>query len=216
MSMKADLEIKKINSSALIKEASIRQFYSNNSPKNSLTNSRWEGVKKLTGLVKRQTFVMFGMSLVLLTNCVSGGDKAVIGEVVQASAAVDSKHEFTVDPSGSVIFKAEIVYFNFDDFTLTREGMDRLNALADYLANNSAKQLVVEGHCDERGSIEYNLALGHLRAHTVRNYLLNMGITERRLGAISFGKESPAELGSNEKAWSQNRRAEFRFAQYDD
>lgn len=132
---------------------------------------------------------------------------------VEEAVKVDKKHEFTVEKeSGLIKFKAEIVYFNFDDSSLTKEGMERLKALADYIEKKKDVALTVEGHCDERGSIEYNLALGEKRAASVLNYLQGIGVKKERLQAVSFGEEKPSEKASNEKSWAMNRRAEFRFA----
>jgi peptidoglycan-associated lipoprotein len=72
-------------------------------------------------------------------------------------------------------------------------------------------KIIVEGHCDERGTIEYNLALGQKRAETVKNYLVNTGINEARIKTISFGKELPADSGHGEDAWTKNRRASFKI-----
>src|SRR4051812_21555072 len=78
-------------------------------------------------------------------------------KVEEAVKGKNGKHDFTVDKDGNVNFKADIVYFKFDDYTLTQEGMARLDALADYLKSHQGTKLKVEGHCDDRGSIEYNL-----------------------------------------------------------
>ena len=78
------------------------------------------------------------------------------------------------------------------------------------MQTNSGVQVVIEGHCDERGSDEYNLALGESRALAAKNYLVSLGINENRLSVISYGEEKPAVMGSDEEAWAQNRRAEFK------
>ena len=137
-------------------------------------------------------------------------DQKKLDEIVQTNSA-SNKHQFTVDNSGKVKFKAEIVYFKFDDYTLTHEGMERLDALAKYLKNNHEKKLRIEGHCDERGSTEYNLALGELRAQAVRQYLNTLNIDSKSLDLVSFGEEKPAANGVGESNWAQNRRAEFTF-----
>ena len=81
--------------------------------------------------------------------------------------------------------------------------------MADYLRNNAAAVVQIEGHTDERGSIEYNLALGQRRAQSVKNYLVELGIDPSRLPTMSYGEERPAMEGSDEAAWEKNRRAEF-------
>jgi peptidoglycan-associated lipoprotein len=139
-------------------------------------------------------------------------DDKKVEEVVATEKKADD-HEFSVDKDGKLEFKAEIVYFAFDDASLTPEGMARLDAIAAYMKTNTKEKLKVEGHCDDRGSIEYNLALGQRRAESVRKYLETVGIGADRLQAVSFGSEKPAVAGQGEEAWSKNRRAEFAFAQ---
>ncbi len=102
------------------------------------------------------------------------------------------------------------IHFDFDQFTLSREARDILAQNADYLKANSGLQVVIEGHCDERGSDEYNLALGESRALAAKNYLIAAGINAQRLSVISYGEEKPLDPRSNEDAWAQNRRAEFK------
>lgn len=135
-------------------------------------------------------------------------------DVVSANQDTGGKgdHEFKVDQdTGKVTFKAEIVYFGFDDASLTEQGIERLSALASYMKKNPHVDIKVSGHCDERGSTEYNLALGHRRSDAVRKFLLDAGIKQQRVAAVSFGEENPAVDGSGENAWSKNRRAEFAF-----
>ncbi|HET9238982.1 MAG TPA: OmpA family protein [Oligoflexus sp.] len=139
-------------------------------------------------------------------------DDKKVEEVVATEKKADD-HEFSVDKDGKLEFKAEIVYFAFDDASLTPEGMARLDAIAAHMKTNTKEKLKVEGHCDDRGSIEYNLALGQRRAESVRKYLETVGIGADRLQAVSFGSEKPAVAGQGEEAWSKNRRAEFAFAQ---
>ncbi len=101
------------------------------------------------------------------------------------------------------------VYFAFDDYTLNPSSQDSLSRLADYLKENTAAVVQIEGHCDERGSIEYNLALGQRRAQSVKNYLVELSVDPSRLPTMSYGEERPAVEGSDEAAWEKNRRAEF-------
>ena len=132
-----------------------------------------------------------------------------IEEPITAKSDESKDHEFTVAKDGSLEFKAEIVYFAFDDASLTQEGQARLDAIAAYMKQNTKQKLKVEGHCDDRGSVEYNLALGQRRAESVRKYLQTIGIGTDRLEAVSFGSEKPAVTGKGEEAWAKNRRAEF-------
>jgi len=99
------------------------------------------------------------------------------------------------------------VFFDFDKSTLSAKAQETLDKQAAWLTRVSGATILVEGHCDERGTREYNLALGDRRATAVRDYLVSKGIVASRIKTISYGKERPAVLGSNEWAWSQNRRA---------
>ncbi len=100
-------------------------------------------------------------------------------------------------------------FFDFDDFTLRNDAKSALDNDAKYLEKNAGARINVEGHCDERGSVEYNLALGEKRAKSAKDYLVSYGIAANRITAISYGKERPFAQGHDESAWSQNRRAHF-------
>jgi len=99
------------------------------------------------------------------------------------------------------------VFFDTDEYALGAEDRSILDAQADYLVRYPAVTVTIEGHADERGTREYNLALGDRRANSVRNYLESRGVAANRMTTISWGKERPAVEGSSESAWSQNRRA---------
>ncbi|MBS3809655.1 MAG: peptidoglycan-associated lipoprotein Pal [Desulfobacterales bacterium] len=108
-------------------------------------------------------------------------------------------------------FLSEKVYFEFDDSSLTAEARDVLRRKAEWLRNNPEACVIIEGHCDERGTDEYNLALGSRRAESVKEFLVKAGVNASQLTTISYGEEKPAVKGHNEEAWAKNRRAEFRF-----
>ena len=99
------------------------------------------------------------------------------------------------------------VFFEFDSFELTVDGQSTLDAQAAWLKQYSEVDITIEGHADERGTREYNLALGAKRANTVFNYLMDTGIANTRMNTVSFGKERPEVVGSTDSAWSQNRRS---------
>jgi len=98
------------------------------------------------------------------------------------------------------------VFFDFDSSTLTGKAQETLDKQAAWLSRQPSATILIEGHCDERGTREYNLALGERRATAVKDYLISKGVAASRVKTISYGKERPAVLGSNEWAWSQNRR----------
>ncbi|MDX2074464.1 MAG: peptidoglycan-associated lipoprotein Pal [Alphaproteobacteria bacterium] len=99
------------------------------------------------------------------------------------------------------------VFFDTDSSTLSAEAQDTLSKQVEWLKQYSNVNVTVEGHCDERGTREYNIALGERRAAVTKRYLLDKGIAAGRISTISYGKERPAVVGSDESAWSQNRRS---------
>jgi peptidoglycan-associated lipoprotein len=101
----------------------------------------------------------------------------------------------------------EDAFFDFDDFSLRQDAKTALETDGKYLEKNSGASVVIEGHCDERGSVEYNLALGEKRARAAKDYLVSYGIPAARLTTISYGKERPFDTGHDEGAWAKNRRA---------
>lgn len=105
---------------------------------------------------------------------------------------------------------ADRIYFAFDKSDLSDESRQILTAKADLLKEFPALTMLIEGHCDERGTNEYNIALGERRARAAYDYLVMLGIEPTRLTVISYGEEYPAVPGANEAAWAKNRRAEFK------
>ena len=99
------------------------------------------------------------------------------------------------------------VFFNYDSSDLDSDALELLQDQVAWLKQNSNVSVTIEGHCDERGTREYNLALGEKRAQAVKNYLIGLGISPDRVSTISYGKERPAVVGSNDGAWAQNRRS---------
>lgn len=112
-----------------------------------------------------------------------------------------------------IIAKFDTIYFAFDSHLLSEEGRKALQDIARVLSVDPQIKLTIAGHCDERGSNSYNLALGDRRASAIRNYLLSLGVAAERLATVSFGEERPADPGHDEAAWAKNRRGEFLPAQ---
>jgi len=104
------------------------------------------------------------------------------------------------------------IRFDLDSAALTDEARATLEKHALWLQSRRDLRVTVEGHCDERGTVEYNLALGEQRARAAREYLVSLGVAAERLRVVSFGKERPLDTGSNESAWARNRRARFAVA----
>jgi len=104
---------------------------------------------------------------------------------------------------------ARLIYFDYDSYVIKPEFQSMLESHARFLKANTRRKVSIEGHTDERGGREYNLALGQRRSEAVRRALGLLGVPDTQIEAVSFGKEKPVALGSNEAAWAQNRRAEI-------
>ncbi|MBS1985578.1 MAG: peptidoglycan-associated lipoprotein Pal [Bdellovibrionales bacterium] len=111
--------------------------------------------------------------------------------------------------AGAKIPQLSTVYFDYDSFVINAASKTQLDANAEWLKSNSSAKVQIEGHTDERGTTEYNLALGERRSGAVKDYLISKGVPAGQLSTISYGEERPAVQGSDEAAWSKNRRAEF-------
>ena len=121
------------------------------------------------------------------------------------------KEEVVVAPVAKISDEVmqEDIYFEFDKSTLTPAAQDNLLQKAEWLRENADATATIEGHCDDRGTNEYNLALGDRRANSARSFLTDMGIDSSRLRTISYGEEMPVDSGKNDEAWAKNRRAHF-------
>ena len=120
-----------------------------------------------------------------------------------ASGQSDAKSDVTIDGYRS--------YFDYDSAVLSQETLSGLLFVADHLKANPALRILIEGHCDERGTRDYNIALGHKRADAVRVQLARLGVDRRRIKTKSYGKERPAMLGATAAAWAKNRRTVIRL-----
>jgi peptidoglycan-associated lipoprotein len=114
------------------------------------------------------------------------------------------------DPNN--LLSKTVVYFDFDSSSIRNDALPIVKAHADYLADNSNVSFTLEGHADERGTREYNLALGERRADAVRRLLVANGVSPAQIKVVSYGEERPAVLGHDEDAWAMNRRAEFVYS----
>ena len=121
----------------------------------------------------------------------------------------------TIDPTAGTaqgpIGVERIVYFDYDSYTVKPEFQSLIDGHARFLKANPQRRVSIEGHTDERGGREYNLALGQKRSEAVRRALTLLGVNDAQIEAVSFGKEKPAAQGSSEDVWAQNRRAELRY-----
>ena len=131
----------------------------------------------------------------------AGANEASLG----GAAGADADGWTLADPSGNRL-GMPIVYFAYDSDMLVPSETAKLNAIADYMAKQPVLGLVIEGHCDQRGTDEYNRALGERRANAIRAYLVERGLADNRIKTVSYGKDKPAVEGSGEAVWKQNRR----------
>ncbi|HEY9018254.1 peptidoglycan-associated lipoprotein Pal [Thiomicrospira sp.] len=142
------------------------------------------------------------------TSTGSGDSESLAGQAEDAAdAAADQTAQQIADMFAAL--QGKRVQFAFDRSEVTSEFHDVIKMHADYLALNQEAKLTVEGHCDERGSREYNLALGERRANAIKNALIAEGVEADRIDVISFGEDRPLVDASNNEAWAQNRRGEF-------
>ena len=158
-------------------------------------------------------------ALALLSACETASKKVDTGTSGTSTSSSSSSSSSSVDKKKSLFEQAkktaadkliavgDRVLFDYDSAKLDSSAKILLDAQSRFLRANSDLNFIVEGHCDERGTREYNLALGEQRATAVRDYLVIQGIDPDRIKVISYGKEKPAVIGSNGMAWSKNRRA---------
>jgi peptidoglycan-associated lipoprotein len=137
------------------------------------------------------------------------GDSSTDRTTMTTAQPVDQNNVAGPTPGSQqdlVVNVGDRVFFGYDQYDLTGEARTTVERQAQWLRTYPNVNIVVEGHCDERGTREYNLALGEKRATAVRNYLIANGVAPNRIQTISYGKERPAVLGSDETSWAQNRR----------
>ena len=133
---------------------------------------------------------------------VSSSEEGTITETSPESASITPGSQEDL-----IVNVGDRVFFNYDSSDLDSDAQELLQDQVAWLKQHSNVSVIVEGHCDERGTREYNLALGEKRAQSVKNYLISLGISSDRISTISYGKERPAVVGSNDGAWAQNRRS---------
>ena len=147
----------------------------------------------------------------------SAGTGASSDDASSSSSSVDSDmtetkemmEEADLGPTqeGLIAFAGDRVFFDFDKYNVKPEGQRVLERQAEWLARYPNVSFTIEGHCDERGTREYNLALGERRAQASKSYLVALGVDPDRITTVSYGKERPEAVGSNDAAWAQNRRS---------
>ena len=151
-------------------------------------------------------------ALTLVAACGSKKKDGSVIDTVEVDGAGISEKPLSYDPMGSDsgnIPGLATVHFPYDQFSLTPSARETLAKNAEWLKNNGNASLQIEGHCDSRGSIEYNLTLGERRANAVKSYMASLGIPEGRLSVISYGEEKPVDGSDTDTAHNANRRANF-------
>ena len=146
------------------------------------------------------------LTLIIFSACssVQVTEEAIADQSV-AGVSITSKSTAT-----QAVLANAVVYFEYDQFNLTTKSIQALKGVSELMNRNSKITISIEGHADERGTREYNLALGQRRAESVANYLISNGVNRNRLITKSYGEERPLSLGSNDVAWSKNRRVEIK------
>tara|TARA_Y100001970_G_scaffold164586_1_gene201101 strand:- start:4590 stop:5111 length:522 start_codon:yes stop_codon:yes gene_type:complete len=140
----------------------------------------------------------------------SGSGTTSSSSDVSSDSSSSGSETASIEPGSQedlIVNVGDRVFFDYDSFELDSDAQELLQDQVAWLKQYSNVSVIIEGHCDERGTREYNLALGEKRAQAVKNYLLSLGISSDRLSTISYGKERPAVVGSNDGAWAQNRRS---------
>jgi peptidoglycan-associated lipoprotein len=139
----------------------------------------------------------------------AAAEKAAADRAAAEKAAAADKSSSNVTAAEVAISPLKMINFDFDSYVLSQPARDVLYNNADYLLKKYKGKVKLEGHCDERGSDEYNLALGEKRAKAAMDYLATLGVPPEQLSIISYGKERPLDAGHSEENWAKNRRVEF-------
>ena len=165
-------------------------------------------------LAKRKSVFLISFILISVScSTTNVTEEAVYDSVVSSvEVSVDedkNKADEVYDYSSKAIMANAVVYFDFDQYTLSSKSIQTLRSIAQVMEDNEDLEITVSGHADERGTREYNLALGQRRGEAVRDYLLLNGISKNRITVKSYGEEYPLVKGSNESSWAKNRRAEI-------
>lgn len=164
--------------------------------------------------------IIFVMSFLFATGCNCkkkplDTTPAVAGEKGISDAEMEAKRKAEeaamLKKAAMQKFVNEDVYFDFDDAAIRADARETLKDKVEWLKANTGESVTIEGHCDERGTEAYNLALGERRAQSIKTFLVNAGIDKSRLQTVSYGEEKPVDPGKNEAAWAKNRRGHFRI-----
>lgn len=159
-------------------------------------------------LVLAAVLLFSGCSSMMKSDDATSGDGASVSESGASTSGASQGGAWTGNPldnPDSPLY-TKVIYFDFDQSDIRPESVATLRAHADYLLSNSGASITVEGHCDERGSREYNIGLGERRANAIKRFLEAEGVSGGQINTISYGEERPADSGHGEAAWAMNRR----------
>jgi peptidoglycan-associated lipoprotein len=170
-----------------------------------------EGYPMSRGSIVRWTALTAGVLALGLAGCESTPKSGTDGSSSKPTGSEFDQGSVPSGSGGGSSTSLETVYFDFDRAEIRADARSALQSNASAIKGNTSWGTVtVEGHCDERGSEEYNLALGDRRANAVKRYLVDLGVPSSRLRTVSFGEAKPAVVGHDESAWRYNRRSEFK------
>jgi len=171
-------------------------------------------------------FIVFILGLLMFTGCAekksivtsdSAKGKEIYSPTTKGDLAKDnsaseravSEQSVDLEKMAKKASPVSDINFDYDSSSIRSDAREILKINANYFMKNRSSSIVIEGHCDERGTNEYNMALGERRAQETKKYLVNLGINESLMKTVSFGEEQPLDPASNEEAWAKNRRAHF-------
>jgi peptidoglycan-associated lipoprotein len=187
--------------------------------------------KERTGIMKNyktlyEIVIVVVLSLLMLTGCAekksvitsdSAQGKDISSAVTRGDTDKDklargdaaSEQSVDLEKMAKKVSPVSDIHFDYDSSNIRTDARETLQINADYFKKNRVSSIVIEGHCDERGTDEYNMALGERRAQETKKYLINLGVKESLMNTVSFGEEHPLDTTSNEEAWAKNRRSHF-------
>jgi len=169
-------------------------------------------VKLIQWTILITAVLMFsGCSSMMKSDDSAGSEGATVSESGATTSGASQGGAWTGNPldNPDSLLYTKVIYFDFDKSDIRAESVATLRAHADYLLSNSGASITVEGHCDERGSREYNIGLGERRANAIKRFLEAEGVANSQINTISYGEERPADPGHGEAAWAMNRRGEL-------
>jgi peptidoglycan-associated lipoprotein len=161
-------------------------------------------IMKISIARRAATFTLVGVTAFILAACSS----VKLDDVDAANSGSGNFGSQPWNDPSSPLFQRS-VYFDFNEYTVQTKYQKQLSAHANFLKANPKQKIIIQGNTDERGTAEYNLALGQRRSDAVRKALNLMGVSDNQMEAVSFGKEKPKAEGDNEAAWAENRRADI-------